>query len=687
MDMLRRAALLAFVTAPAILSPAAAQDRVEPWEVYVACRQLDQIAGAAALLRDFCTGTRLPNDLAGWALSGHAAWTDKARIPPPEMVRGAARQAAGLVRTSGAPLMSAKGFPKDFGLGAAAAADLSAGPVRPAPSYSGTSAVLVGITDALIAEAHEEFQIFMLTSVLTQICDPERVRFRHTCLLFDGDVGRTYIPTITTLRAALRADLAEVPMDLARAYFLSEIPDTLPSGEPTSTMPDGSAVEAWWAAKLPRARLAIVGMYVLDALESYSAGNSLHSIWNADPEWLDTRLEVHARLRRDPVMAGILSFHDAAGEIETARAQLARYAPGGVPADTAVLYALRAMAVNRDSLLVSEELKLRTLRVVVASYSGAAEALAAADSIRRRLRDVEMTATDSLAGPRRRALHAESLWLTAQAPLAVLHAVAQTDPDLQRWADLSSGLIPELVTIRTAAVNGEYRSALRGLASAVARFDELSGGNRVACLRRVWVEESVSSCPTSTASRFSPRDLALLAFAADVAQAKDEVSVQRAFRGYVRQQRGRAEKRLGTPWWYWAVNAYVGGQTGSETLNPGEAVHSEGSILGAYIPLGLELGVRRGGWTLGLLGQLVDLGAIATYRQDGDNPDEDLENNLQPQQIVSTGLGVALGLGPLPFSVGHMWTYMPDARKWTGVGTVDARRSFWFVAVDLPLFN
>jgi hypothetical protein len=183
--------------------------------------------------------------------------------------------------------------------------------------------------------------------------------------------------------------------------------------------------------------------------------------------------------------------------------------------------------------------------------------------------------------------------------------------------------------------------------------------------------------------------MGLVAFASDIAGAQNEDEVRTAFRGYLRTQGSRTQKRQrsGNGKMYWSVNAYVGGQLGSENLKgPGQS-DNPGHSYGPYIPLGVEVGVRLGRqWTLGALIQALDLGSIATYRSDADEPYE-VKNDVSLSQVIVAGVGIVLGVGATPLSVGFITSYAPEAREAPDIGKLGAFRKAFVIGVDIPVFR
>lgn len=602
----------------------------------------------------------------------------------------------------------------------AAAGALAAAPATPV-SYSGTSAILVGITDALVEQAQAEVQALVLSRTIGQLCSDARFQLPSTCGLFSPVEG-SYTPTLGSLRSAIRSDLSRVPLDLARGYFLSLIPDTLPLPPAGQVAPTPEQIAAFrkeeWVRRVPQARTAVAALYFIDALSAYQEGRDPLGVWGTDPQWLE-RLNL---IKDDPILGRLREVTRFASAVDSTRSQILAYVPPeALHPDTIVLYALRTQAVNaaRDGTLPYGPKRFTELAQLAELRRSVGESLRAVDSVRVVLREVRSGTSevpDSIRRAQVRALTHDLIDRMSRVPAMVLTHVAADSLALDIWSSewrrVQVAIVPAIAGIVSAATVGDYRSALQATIQTIAaRTQYQAAPNALFCLRDRWFGEHMEKSASCTAvdlstTSVSPRHLALITFAVDLAEAEDETSVKRAMQSYLRQQRGRAEKRGGggPRSVYWSINAYVGGQQGGEQLAPGDAVTSEGNILGPYIPLGGEAGVRLGSnWTLGALVQLVDLGAIATYRTD--HPDSvELNSGPRVEQIISAGVGLVMGLGrigpiglpfalgrvgafELPLSVGHTWTYLPAATQWEGVGGVDARRGTWFVAVDIPLFQ
>ncbi len=143
-----------------------------------------------------------------------------------------------------------------------------------------------------------------------------------------------------------------------------------------------------------------------------------------------------------------------------------------------------------------------------------------------------------------------------------------------------------------------------------------------------------------------------------------------------------------------ALNAYIGGNYGKETLSNGAGA---ADIAGLFAPVGFTVSWKLGERTDGrrtpasfsLFAPVIDVGALATFRFNdpftNDLPDLTWGNLLAPGMYGVYGFP-----NDLPISLGLGAQRGPNLRTIT-TGNADIKASGWrygvFLAVDIPVFN
>jgi hypothetical protein len=188
-------------------------------------------------------------------------------------------------------------------------------------------------------------------------------------------------------------------------------------------------------------------------------------------------------------------------------------------------------------------------------------------------------------------------------------------------------------------------------------------------------------------------------FVAEIASAQTPEAFQSALASTVAPMGSyRAKRERGL---YFGVNAYAGLQGGVEKLRDvslpasGEGLDDSGQI-GLAVPVGVELGVGTGAFSLGVLGTILDLGNVARFRIDDDAGDDSVQVSDEPEyglaQLVSPGLYLTVGLGRrLPASIGVGGSWTPALREVTGASAGAQKADVWrwglFMGVDVPLYT
>lgn len=140
-----------------------------------------------------------------------------------------------------------------------------------------------------------------------------------------------------------------------------------------------------------------------------------------------------------------------------------------------------------------------------------------------------------------------------------------------------------------------------------------------------------------------------------------------------------------------AVNAYVGGFYGTETLQTDTLSNRDNGVFGLSTPIGItaSIGFGKGG-SLSIFGSLIDIGALTAFRFDDDEtadlPKFNFGNILAPGAYVMYGF-----FGDLPISIGAGWQLGPNLREVNSstleISQTRASRVSIIFAVDIPLIN
>jgi hypothetical protein len=183
----------------------------------------------------------------------------------------------------------------------------------------------------------------------------------------------------------------------------------------------------------------------------------------------------------------------------------------------------------------------------------------------------------------------------------------------------------------------------------------------------------------------------LAGFIADAAQVKDAASVKRLLVQYAAPPATYMAERSR---FSLDVVTRLGVRTGTEyTATP--SGRGGAWFWAVHLPVGLQVSIPIGsGWSLGVFGQALDLGALANWRLSGGGGDPAVGS--QPvvgfRQLVSWGGFVVLGLRNMPFSAGAGYSFTPSLRSLKSASGADAGKTraaqaSLLVSVDVPLFR
>ncbi len=145
-----------------------------------------------------------------------------------------------------------------------------------------------------------------------------------------------------------------------------------------------------------------------------------------------------------------------------------------------------------------------------------------------------------------------------------------------------------------------------------------------------------------------------------------------------------------------ALNAYIGGHAGHENVEGSqEIILSDGiNSAGIFTPVGITFSTglfrnKNYSTSISLLGSIIDISAVTTYRLD--SSDTNINAEITLENIISPGGYLIIGLPYMPLSLGFGAQINPNLRKVTADGidiSVDKYTRFSiFLAVDIPIFN
>ena len=184
----------------------------------------------------------------------------------------------------------------------------------------------------------------------------------------------------------------------------------------------------------------------------------------------------------------------------------------------------------------------------------------------------------------------------------------------------------------------------------------------------------------------------LVSFAVELARAQDSASMASAFEHFAAPlgssvaKRERRGLRAG-------INAYVGGFGGREwSTVPGTDQRTSATSMGAWVPVGFEVGTSWGGHGLGLFVHVIDVGALASYRiAERDAPVESTPS-INFKRIFSPGAFLTWGWKGAPLTVAAGVSYAPELREIKALSSATemvhtgALRFGLTLALDIPLF-
>ncbi|HEU0015733.1 MAG TPA: hypothetical protein VFQ45_18795 [Longimicrobium sp.] len=508
------------------------------------------------------------------------------------------------------------------------------------------SALLWGTTDFVMDRAEQQLQTYMVQSFSGALCNEFRKRvLRNSCALLQPTSITLARPHLGLLHQAVDQDLQMLPYTALEWVYLTQNsrPEIAPYREEIET-----------------------GMMVLRFVVETARGNDPILSLARMSEGLDSlaatkpsSLATHTLLG----LAALFATHvDAAGIREIS-----------VGADTADLRdRLIAVAATLQETGAGE-------RFIPWRIAGlATEMLRQVESIRQIRRSVTKHAAQDSAGTRHRRELLEALFTAGD---TLLYHVAE-------MASVPGGLRIQRTTLALRNVvvplfEDDYSRALLAINEMVAPHLENAGSART----RNWSRGITFFATVGTATSANEVSSALAGLVDPG--------------GYLSKRSGRRIRVV--------VNAFGGALFAPEISGWfGERADTKVSAFaGPYLPIGIgitsgwdwrfpELTVGKtvvGGRRIGRPGiffQVLDLGALASWRLDSD-PEVDREPEATLTQVFSPGYFLTFDVTGAPLTLGVGRTIAPDLRRIRRDGEaderqVDAIRHAFFIAFDVPLF-
>lgn len=189
----------------------------------------------------------------------------------------------------------------------------------------------LALTDALIERADRELQQFVLASAAEKICERARDLLEQTCRYFaDGNV--TYQPSTTTLQSTIRSDVQRLPEAALLMAWRVQFAGPL-------------------AADDEARQKALLAWYLLRTIDRVRRGEDAIEVVGGLHAWALPQIGTIQDHVKFPAVEFVQNFSRLTSILDTARVQLTQVASGvEVSADTALLYSLKALAVQRPEI-------------------------------------------------------------------------------------------------------------------------------------------------------------------------------------------------------------------------------------------------------------------------------------------------------------------------------------------------
>jgi outer membrane protein OmpA-like peptidoglycan-associated protein len=448
----------------------------------------------------------------------------------------------------------------------------SANSSTPAISGLDPGSLALALTDALIERADRELQQFVLASAAEKICERARELLEQTCRYFEGGLNATYQPSTMTLQSTIRSDVQRLPETALMMAWRVQFAGPLAQDDEARQ----KALLAW---------------YLLRTIDRVRRGEDAIEVVGGLHTWALPQIGAIQNQVKFPAVEFVQNFSRLTSILDTARVQLTQVASGvEINADTALLYSLKALAVQRP------EIRTRIDQLV--------EAWAAVEQhtkTMRALRTSILAARDSARAKDRAVLYTEFLNTAGSLVLAA----AERGLDPAQRAEFVTGF-DNVRALTTAVGAGEYRVAVHRLADLLTEYDleaRPDGWNHCGVPKPAAPVAANGAAPAPPKECGQLPGLRVLSLVVDVSEAENQQALNSAFRRFVGQGGSFRRKRQGTGSYLFA-NAYVGLGGGFETvqLTDGEAGTSDDEptsrYIGVSLPVGAEFGTPLGsGWS------------------------------------------------------------------------------------------
>jgi hypothetical protein len=527
---------------------------------------------------------------------------------------------------------------------------LDVGAFAAAAPAGGVSPLLWGLSEFLVERGKEQLQVAVLARATTYACAPNAFAdvLTATCGLLAPSSGS--LPAFSALKSAARADLIDLPGSVITFGMKRR-----------SSWPQASQADAAHVARF--AGYFAGGLIARKpAMESFARLSTL-------PLVIGTNIPASPRETPAALLVYAASATVAAMDREPA-VIAANWPPKS--RGLMLLYAIKAMVLN-----AANAQPYPWQRTPVNDSPCAPIWCARLAGLGARLQAVE----------------------TQVAALEALRVKLRDAPDVQKQRPLRVALVDTAVSLivrLTADVGSDdpaYSKFARTLETArLVASDVATENYGSVVVHAIHLADTLGLMAKLPSN--APR---ILSFAADVAEATDASGVTAALDNFV----GRNTylyKRAPTTAWYTTINAYAGGLYAREgACNAVRRCENTANVWGAYVPVGVELGhavTWRGlSWgvrSIGLFGQVIDLGTLASWRMSNPADSVKSEPKVGFSQIFSPGYNLVLGIRGLPLSVSVGQSLTPKLREIKAEGDFDERdavRRFTVTAgIDIPLF-
>ncbi len=476
------------------------------------------------------------------------------------------------------------------------------------------SAILWGLTDFIVQRVKENLNEYGLKRFIKARCGEQRRYLASTCDLLQSKTDdEAFLPSLSALRQAVRADLEQLPKPVLAERAR---PGTLSGSDRDLVLSAYMTGHIFYGLKDGNRLLGALGVpYDSVSTDSFTVS-----------------------CRDTPIAAGVFRFSAIAAELaagqplkEKQADRLIQYESAvkalmirlhdakthGWPTDGAGAHCgTHERAGSGFSNLPQVFGVLRTLEAAIATLQQAKQGV-----------ETARARGDAAVGDARR-LYALNLVDALSDVVRGLIGIVQTERSRE-----ASDVVARMREITRSLIQGDYGTALVSTVSMARAFAPSDTGEQ----RRI---STVLSYVGFAA------DLAAATDAATVTQALNRVAAPRsAFLRKRRDDRGHG---------YLTLNAYAGAGGATETVLVGSGLSGEQKrsfAFSAFVPVGPELGISLGkGWSVGALLAVIDLGALTSFRTQSDTSIGQAPE-VKFQEVFAPSVNVVVGIpGFLPRS-------------------------------------